>query len=142
MTIDGGGFFTRGIYISKGGIYNVKYVVVKNVVYAINVSVDDYVTLNVEDSTLEGWTSYGDSTTASFKNVKFECGEYANFKPYTTTVLEDCSFEAGFMIDFTKIEAGETLTFDNCTYIGELLTAENFASLVNIDGDCTGKIAF
>ena len=148
MTIDGGNYKTtdgkglRGIYITTGGEYNVNNVVVKNVTYAINVNTTAAVTLNVANSTLEGWTSYGDSTTASFKNVKFECGEYANFKPYTTTVLEDCSFEAGFQIDFTKIEAGETLTFDNCTYNGELLTAENFASLVNIDGDCTGKIAF
>ena len=143
MTIDGGGFFTRGIYITKGGNYNVKKVVVKNVVYAINVSVDDYVTLNVEDSTLEGWTSYGDKTTASFKNVKFECGKYANLKAYTSTVLEGCSFEAGFMIDFEEIEAGETLTFKNCTYNGQLMTEASFINgTVKIDGDFTGKIAF
>ena len=148
MTIDGGNLKTtdgkglRGIYITTGGEYNVNNVVVKNVTYAINVNTTAAVKLNVVDSTLEGWTSYGDSTTASFKNVKFECGEYANFKPYTSTVLEDCSFEAGFMIDFTKIEAGETLTFKNCKYNGEVLTAANFASLVNIDGDCTDKIAF
>ena len=143
MTIDGGGFFTRGIYITKGGVYNVKNVVVKNVVYAINVSVDDYVTLNVEDSTLEGWTSYGDKTTASFKNVKFECGKYANLKAYTSTVLEGCSFEAGFMIDFEEIEAGETLTFKNCTYNGQPMTEESFINgTVKIDGDFTDKIAF
>ena len=143
MTIDGGGFFTRGIYITKGGVYNVKNVVVKNVVYAINVSVDDYVTLNVEDTTLEGWSSYGDTTTASFKNVKFECGKYANLKAYTSTVLEGCSFEAGFMIDFEEIEAGETLTFKNCTYNGQPMTEASFINgTVKIDGDFTGKIAF
>ena len=143
MTIDGGGFFTRGIYITKGGVYNVKNVVVKNVVYAINVNTTEAVTLNVEDTTLEGWSSYGDTTTASFKNVKFECGQYANLKAYTSTVLEGCSFEAGFMIDFTKIEAGETLTFKNCTYNGQPMTEESFINgTVKIDGDFTGKIAF
>lgn len=149
MTIDGGNLRTednkalRGIYITKGGVYNVKNVIVKNVVYAINVSVDDYVTLNVADSTLEGWTSYGDKTTASFKNVKFECGQYANLKAYTSTVLEGCSFEAGFMIDFEEIKDGETLTFKNCTYNGQPMTEESFINgTVKIDGDFTGKIAF
>ncbi len=149
MTIDGGNLRTednkalRGIYITKGGVYNVKNVIVKNVVYAINVSVDDYVTLNVADSTLEGWTSYGDKTTASFKNVKFECGQYANLKAYTSTVLEGCSFEAGFMIDFEEIQAGEVLTFKNCTYNGQPMTEESFINgTVKIDGDFTGKIAF
>lgn len=149
MTIDGGNLRTednkalRGIYITKGGVYNVKNVIVKNVVYAINVSTNDAVTLNVEDTTLEGWTSFGESTTATFKNVKFECGQYANFKAHTSAVLEGCSFEAGFMIDFEEIEAGETLTFKNCTYNGQPMTEESFINgTVKIDGDFTGKIAF
>jgi hypothetical protein len=146
MTIDGGNLKTtdgkglRGIYITKGGEYNVNNVVVKNVTYAINVNTTEDVTLNVANSTLEGWTSYGTSTTATFNKVNFECGEYANFKPYSSTVLTDCNFEAGFQIDFTSLSG--VLTFNNCKYNGEVLTAENFASLVNIDGDCTGKIAF
>ena len=146
MTIDGGNLKTtdgkglRGIYITQGGVYNVNNVVVKNVTYAINVNTTADVTLNVANSTLEGWTSYGTSTTATFNNVSFECGEYANFKPYSATVLTDCNFEAGFQIDFTALSG--VLTFKNCKYNGEVLTAENFASLVNIDGDCTGKIAF
>ena len=143
MTIDGGGYFTRGIYITKGGEYNVNKVVVKNVTYAINVNTTEAVKLNVVDSTLEGWTSYGDTTTASFKNVKFECGDYANFKPYTSVVLENCDFENGFMIDFTKIEEGETMTFMNCRYNGVTLDAKNFGEAVKvIDGDFTNKIAF
>lgn len=146
MTIDGGNLKTtdgkglRGIYITKGGEYNVNKVVVKNVTYAINVNTKENVTLNVANSTLEGWTSYGDSTTATFTNVNFECGEYANFKPYSSTVLTNCNFEAGFQIDFTSLSG--VLTFNNCKYNGEVLTAANFASLVNIDGDCTDKIAF
>ena len=146
MTIDGGNLKTtdgkglRGIYITKGGEYNVNHVVVKNVTYAINVNTTETVKLNVVDSTLEGWTSYGASTTATFTNVNFECGEYANFKPYSSTVLTDCNFEAGFMIDFTALSG--VLTFKNCKYNCEVLTAANFASLVNIDGDFTGKIAF
>ena len=146
MTIDGGNFDTtdgkglRGIYITKGGEYEYDNVVVKNVTYAINVNTTAAVKLTVKNSTLEGWTSYGTSTTASFENVEFTCGKYANYKPYSATTLTNCSFEAGFQIDFTSLEG--VLTFKNCIYAGEVMTAENFASLVNIDGDYTGKIAF
>lgn len=148
MTIDGGNYTTtdgkglRGIYITAAGTYNVDNVVVKNVTYAINVNTKANVTLNVKNSTLEGWTSYGSSTTASFENVMFTCGKYANYKPYSSTTLTGCSFEKGFQIDFTSLVAGGVITFKNCTYDGTVLTAENFKSIVNIDGDCTGKIAF
>ena len=143
MTIDGGGYFSYGLFYNAAGTYNVDNVVVKNVVYALNVSATEPVVLNVSNSTLEGWTSYGDSTTASFKNVKFECGQYANLKAYTSTVLEGCSFEVGFMIDFTEITDAETLTFKNCTYNGQPMTKESFINgTVKIDGDFTGKIAF
>lgn len=147
LTIDGGNYSTtdgkglRGIFLDGvEGTFTFDNVVVKNVTYAINVNTTKNVTLNVSNSTLEGWTSFGDTTTASFENVKFECGAYANFKPYTSTTLTDCSFEDGFMIDFTKLTG--VITLKNCTYNGTVLTAENFASIVVIDGDYTGKIAF
>ena len=146
MTIDGGNYTTtdgkglRGIYITTGGEYNVNNVVVKNVTYAINVNTTAAVELNVANSTLEGWTSYGTSTTATFNTVNFTCGTYANFKPYSSTVLTNCTFEPGFQIDFTALSG--VLTFKNCKYGDTVLTKENFASVVNIDGDCTGKIAF
>lgn len=130
----------RGIYITSAGTYTIDNVTIKNVTYAINVNTTAEVTLNVTNSTLEGWTSFGSSTTASFTNVKFECGKYANFKPYTSVTLTDCSFEDGFMIDFTSIGTG-VITFKNCTYNGTVLTAENFATTVTkIDG--TPRVAF
>ena len=146
VTIDGkntstaAGAGIRGIYITSAGTYTIDNVTIKNVTYAINVNTTAEVTLNVTNSTLEGWTSFGSSTTASFTNVKFECGKYANFKPYTSVTLTDCSFEDGFMIDFTSIGTG-VITFKNCTYNGTVLTTENFATTVTkIDG--TPSVAF
>ncbi len=150
-TLDGGNFRTtddkpvRGLFYTKGGVYNVNDVIVKNVTYALNVSVSatESVVLNVSNSTLEGWTSFGDTTDATFNNVKFECGKYANFKPHTSTTLTNCSFEDGFMIDFSEIQAGEVITFKNCTYNGVKLTAANFGTAVKvIDGEYAGKIKF
>ena len=146
MTIDGGNYKTtdgkglRGIYITAGGEYTVDNVVVKNVTYAINVNTLADVKLDVTNSTLEGWTSFGGSTTATFTNVKFECGTYANFKPYTSTTLTDCSFEAGFQIDLSSLTG--VITLKNCTYAGTVLTAENIASVANIDSYDAAKFAF
>ncbi len=149
VTLDGGNFRTtddkpvRGLYYTKGGVYNVNNVTVQNVTYALNVSATEPVVLNVSNSTLEGWTSFGDKTDATFNNVKFECGKYANFKPHTSTTLTNCSFEDGFMIDFEEIQDGEVITFKNCTYNGVKLTAANFGTAVKvIDGVYAGKIAF
>ena len=146
-TLDGGNFRTtdnkpvRGLFYTKGGVYNVNDVIVKNVTYALNVSATEPVVLNVSNSTLEGWTSFGDTTDATFNNVKFECGKYANFKPYTSTTLTNCSFEKGFMIDFTSLNG--VITFKNCTYNGVKLTAANFGTVVSpIDGEYTGKVKF
>ena len=141
VTINGGNFFTRGLYYTQGGVYNVNKVVVKDVVYALNVNTTADVVLNVSNSTLEGWTSFGKSTDATFNNVQFKKGTYGNFKPYASTTLTNCSFDAGFMIDFTSLDG--VITFKNCTYNGVKLTAANFATAVDvIDGDYTGKIKF
>ena len=141
VDIDGGNFFTRGLYYTKGGVYNVNDVTVNDVVYALNVNTTEPVVLNVSNTTLEGWTSFGKTTDATFNNVKFTKGKYANFKPQASTTLTNCSFEDGFMIDFTALEG--VITFKNCKYGDTVLTAANFATAVKvIDGDHTGKIKF
>lgn len=147
LTINGGDFKTtdnqglRGIYVTKAGNYVIDNVVVENVTYAINVNTTQPVTLAVKNSTLEGWTSYGSTTSASFENVAFTCGTYANFKPYTTVTLTGCSFAEGFMIDFTALNG--VINFKNCTYNGIVLTAENFKDTVSqLDGYSSDKVAF
>ena len=139
-TADGAGL--RAIYITNGGEYVLDGVTITGVTYAFNVNTTQPVTLVVKNSTLQGWVSYGNSTTASFENVDFICGgNFAdNFKPYTSVVLTDCTFEAGFQIDFTSLDG--VITFKNCTYNGTVLTAENFATVAKTDGEYAGKIAF
>ena len=158
MTIDGGNFRTedgkglRAIYLNGvQGEFTFDNIVAKNVAYAINVNSTKAVTLNVSNSTLQGWTSYGASTTATFTNVNFTCGNYyasnefssndnGLFRPYGTTVCEDCSFENGFYIDLGSL-AG-TLTLKNCTYNGTVLTAANVATVAKFDNFDASKLAF
>ena len=128
-TVDGKGL--RAIYITKPGNYVLDNVATDGTTYAINVNTTKDVTLTVTNSTLQGWTSYGSTTTASFKKVKFTSGIYAYFRPYGNTVLTDCEFVQGFKVDFSElIKSGSTITFDNCKYDGELITAENISALV------------
>lgn len=136
ITIDGGNYNTtdnkglRGLYITKGGVYNVNNVEVKNVTYALNVNTTEDVILNVVNSTLEGWSSYGSTTTATFNNVTFKAGNYNVFRPYGETVCQNCEF-TGMEIDLGSQGTGKSITFIGCTVNGVALTA---ADLSNADG--------
>ncbi|MBR5853304.1 MAG: fimbrillin family protein [Alistipes sp.] len=159
MTIDGGNYTTtdgkglRAIYLNGvEGEFTFDNMVIKNVAYAINVNSTKAVTLKVSNSTLEGWTSYGNSTTATFDTVNFTCGNYyANnkvyssndnglFRPYGATVCKNCTFEAGFYIDLGSLTG--TLTLDNCSYNGVVLTEENVASVACFDNFDASKLVF
>ena len=144
LTIDGnnasyttGGktYGARGIYVDAAGEYLVEGVSVKNVTYALNVNTTKDVVLTVKDSVLEGWTSYGTSTTATFDNVMFAVGAtQKTYRPQGATVLTGCDFEDGFIINLDLLT--EPIVFDNCTYAGVALAAENLqnapADLVTI----------
>lgn len=141
VTVDGGNGATvtgqgyRGIYLNGvEGTYTIKDVTIKNCAYSINVNTTKDVVLNVSESYLQGWLSYGATTTATFTNVTFAPGVYANFRPYGDTVLTNCEFEAGMVLDLeylgcTKTNAsGEpveyraaTIKFVNCTVDGQPL---------------------
>ncbi len=125
----------RAIYVNAAGNYVLDNVTIKNVTYAINVNTTKEVSLEVKNSTLQGWTSYGTSTTASFVNVAFTKGTQATFRPYGTTILSNCSFEAGFTIDLAELGAGETIVFEGCTYGDAALTTDNLTGY-------TGKESF
>ena len=102
------------------------------VLYTINTgeSGSAGVKLIVTNSTLAGWTSFGDAiASASFTNVKFEQGTYYDniygrvFKPYVTTVVTDCSFVEHMNLDLSELRNGHKVTFKNCTVGGQTLTA-------------------
>lgn len=87
------------------------------------------VNLVVTNSTLAGWTSYGNIESASFTNVKFEQGTYYDniygrvLKPYVNTTLTDCSFIEHMNLDLSSLANGHKVTFKNCTVNGQVITA-------------------
>ena len=136
LTIDGanrkaGDKSLRALYINAEGTYTIDNVITTGTGYALNVNTTKNVTLNVSNSTLEGWTSYNPATTATFTTVKFTKGTYYSnsdnngyFRPYGETVLNNCDFALGFIIDFSQlVKNGKNITFNNCTYGGQPLTA-------------------
>ena len=140
-----------GVVITKNeGNVVLNNVHVSNTAYALNTQTTGncVYTLTVENSSLEGWTSYSSFKSAKFINTAFYLGDFfanedptvlnewnATIKPYVTSVFEGCSFEKGFYFDFSSLAHGATVTLTNCTVDGVVLTAENVSSYLNGDVD-------
>ena len=140
-----------GVVITKNeGNVVLNNVHVSNTAYALNTQTTgtcNY-TLTVENSSLEGWTSYSSFKSAKFINTAFYLGDFfanedptvlnewnATVKPYVTSVFEGCSFEKGFYFDFSSLAKDATVTLTNCTVDGVVLTAANVAAYLNGDVD-------
>ena len=122
LTIDGGNksyfnagteYTLRAIYINDGGVYNFEGINTMGTGYAINVNTKQNVELTVKNSNLEGWVSYGASTTATFEGVNFSKGIYNTFRPYGNTVLTNCTFN-DMVIDLQLLAEGKSVRFENC----------------------------
>lgn len=120
----------RAIYITTGGTYTLDNVTTEDVTYSINVNTTADVTLNVSNSLLEGWASWGTSTTATFNNVDFTTNPDAVslIRPQGTATFTNCTFDADFKFSLDLL--AETLTFKNCTWNGAALTAETIKSMI------------
>ena len=140
-----------GVVINKNeGNVVLNNVHVSNTAYALNTQTSgncDY-TLTVENSSLEGWTSYSSFKSAKFINTAFYIGDFfenedptvlnewnATVKPYVTSVFEGCSFEKGCSFDLSVLAKDATVTLTNCTVDGVVLTADNVAAYLNGDVD-------
>ena len=123
----------RGIFIEAAGTYTIDNVTVEDVTYAINVNTTEEVTLNVTNSTLEGWTSYGSSTTANFTNVKFTTNPdaYGMLRPQGETYFKNCSFDKDFRFSLDLLKEG--ITFEGCTWDGVAITSANIAAMISTD---------
>ena len=119
----------RSVYVTAADSVTIRNCVL-DAVYPINVNGGVGVTLTVEDTTLKGWTSYslGEGGKASFTNCTFGKETYSNtyafFRPYSETVLTNCTFVGGVKVDTGA--AGIKVTFTDCK-VGE--TAENAEAL-------------
>lgn len=140
-----------GVVINKNeGNVVLNNVHVSNTAYALNTQTSgncDY-TLTVENSSLEGWTSYSSFKSAKFINTAFYIGDFfenedptvlnewnATVKPYVTSVFEGCSFEKGCSFDLSVLAKDATVTLTNCTVDGVVLTAENVGAYLSGDVD-------
>ena len=140
-----------GIVINKkDGNVVLNNVHVSNTAYALNTQISgtsEY-TLTVENSSLEGWTSYTGLKSAKFINTAFYIGDFfenedptvlnvwnATVKPYVTSVFEGCTFEKGCSFDLSELAKGATITLTNCTVDGVVLTADNVADYLAGDLD-------
>lgn len=111
------------------------------VAYAINTGtmVNGAYKLIATDCEFNGWSSFASLESASFENCKFGQGTYYGadavegrvVKPYIETVFTNCNFISGFYIDLSALEDDEKITLDNCKIDGVVITAENYADLLD-----------
>ena len=121
----------RGIFVNHNSTHS-EPVVLENVtidgtVYTISCDQGANQNLIATDSTFKGWTSYAATLgNASFTNCYFGEGSgYAYMRPYAPTTFVGCEFEAGFEMD-----PRAKVVFENCTFGGVALTADNLSTLV------------
>ena len=90
-------------------------------VYPFNVDGGSPV-FTVKNSQLNGWTSYGGTTTATFEGCDFgkSTSGYAYCRPYRNTVFEKCNFSEGYLIDFGA--AGVEIDLNECKLNGQPMT--------------------
>ena len=126
----------RGIFLTGEGETVIDNVTFKNVTYTLN---DDtsVKTLKVINSVMEGWTSFNPQTTATFEGCSFMPGPSTNgFRPIGNTIVKNCSFADGFKIYLNKMTANNnTIKFVNCTYNGNLITADNVGTIITDAGE-------
>ena len=102
--------------------------------YALNINIaGSTYKLTAQNTTFKGWTSYGPIASAEFTGCSFGWnseGTYAHLRPYTTTTLNNCSFEKGFTMG---VDEGKSVTIylNDCIYDGQVVTAANFTSLLD-----------
>ncbi len=121
----------RGIFINHNSTHSepvvLENVILDGTVYTISCDQGMNQSLVATNCTFKGWTSYA----ATLGNAKFvDCyfGEgrgYSFCRPYASTEFVGCEFEAGFRMD-TQAET----TFEGCKLAGEVITADNLATLV------------
>ncbi len=111
-------------------------------IYPFNVNGGNIKSFSIENSVLNGWTSFSKPTndmTYLFKNCEFGQGYgYATLKPYGNTTLDNCNFSKDY---FEGLEGGiasgtETpidVRFNSCTIDDEELTVELLHHMFNYD---------
>ncbi|MBE6946232.1 MAG: hypothetical protein E7459_09115 [Ruminococcaceae bacterium] len=114
--------------------------------YAMNLTVKNGYTGNLvcENTAFNGWTSYSGFTTVTFTDCTFRVNSentYNFIRPYDTTTFTGCEFKGTQMdLDDAFVAEGGKITLVNCTFNGELITAENVTDLLDNDAEVSSII--
>lgn len=141
----------RAIFVTNPENIAIDNVYICGVGYAFNtLGSNNNAIIEIKNSTLIGWTSFDPVKSAKFSNVHFGIGSYyennsmfnGGIRPYSTTILENCSFDKNFYISTIKLDEKETITLKNCIVNNSLvINKENIESYIKIEGDLN-KIIF
>ena len=130
-------------------------VIIENVVisqpgYALNTAEaakTEGLKLIVRNTTLNGWSSWaGGFVSAEFTDCSFgenPTGYWQKYgypqmmdrlmRPYIPTIFTNCNLVNGFHVDLSMQKEGSKIVFDQCAVDGTILTADNYADLINFE---------
>ena len=91
-------------------------------------TVYDDIYLTVKTSTIIGKLDIGVFESAFFENCKLE----SNITTHIDAKFKDCDLSPNLSSNYLEIWGG-TVTFENCTYKGTLITKENVSTLFSIE---------
>ncbi|MBE7047324.1 MAG: hypothetical protein E7396_07920 [Ruminococcaceae bacterium] len=118
----------RGIFMpGANGDATIDNCVIEDVIYTFNSDAGNKeYGVTIKDTALNGWTSFSDAHKfVNFEGCTFSEGNgYAFCRPYNkVATFTNCDFDEGYEFDATRT----TNEFNDCTYAGNELSAENSA---------------
>ncbi|MBQ3118398.1 MAG: right-handed parallel beta-helix repeat-containing protein [Clostridia bacterium] len=118
----------RGIFMpGANGNVVIDNCVFEDVIYTFNSDAGSKgCSVTITDTKLFGWTSFSNvHKSVTFENCEFGEGSgYSYCRPYQPTTFTGCEFNEGYEFDTTRVN-DNTHAFNECTYDGEALSADN-----------------
>ena len=120
----------RGIFMTGDGDVTIDNVTIQNVTYTINTGSGKQ-NVTVTNSNLEGWTSYGASTSVTFEEVNFTTNPDAAsyLRPQGVTIMKNCTFDADYRFSLDLLQ--KEMKLIDCTWNGQPITAENIQDMID-----------
>ncbi len=143
VTINGG---FRSVF--SGGINRdivIDNCVINPIAYPFNTDAANInYSVSIINSTLNGWCSYtGPFKNVSISNTTFAQGntDYAYFRPYSSTVLEDVTFDNSGSEGYSVDPRQSDIFFNDCNLSGTPITSENFNDILIVDQEAANNKA-
>ncbi len=133
----------RGVFVTSatGNVVIENVTFGHGIVYTMNTGEQNKnCELIVRNSTLNGWTSFGEISKATFTDCVFTEGNgEKTLRPWVNAIVENCTFNDGFLLDNTA-QVGQTLLVGCVTEGGAVITQDQLTTILG--ANAAGAIVY